>query len=180
MSFLSAFLFSLSANLDNFIIGASYELSQRRITLWENFLIAIIGTIGTYLSMLLGKFIANFLPSSTANLLGAFIIIAMGLYFIIDGLRHHDEPPQPPKTISLKNTLVLGFCLTLNNFGVGVASSITGLHIDLVCTMNFIFSMVLLYLGKVASDHVIGKFISLYSDIIAGFLLVILGALETF
>lgn len=184
MKFLTAILFGVSANLDNLVIGTSYEISNKRITLFDNFLIAIIGTIGTFLSMSIGTFLSKLLPNEMANLLGAFVLILMGVYFTFQSILNKNNDTKSLnnsyKNISFKATIVLAIGLTLNNLGVGVASSVTGLSIPLVCIFNFIFSIGTIILGQSLGDHVVGKLLGKYSGIISGIILIILGTIECF
>ncbi len=49
MPFILALLFSLSSNLDNFVIGFSYGVQNKRIALVPNMIIAPITAVVTYL-----------------------------------------------------------------------------------------------------------------------------------
>lgn len=180
MEILSAILFGLSSNLDNFIIGISYEIGKKKITFLDNLLIAFIGTIGTFLSMEVGKLISSILPNYLSNFLGAFTIVVMGVYFTIQSVFKKNSESAKLKDLNLKTTLVLSLGLTLNNLGVGIAASATGLNIPLVCFLNFILSLLTIFLGQVLGGKVFGRLLGKYGDITSGILLIILGLIEIF
>ena len=82
-SFLSAVIFSMSSNLDNFVIGLAFGIKKIKIGFLPNLLIALITVTGTVASMYVGKIAASFLPRALTDLLGASIIILLGLYFVL-------------------------------------------------------------------------------------------------
>lgn len=180
MEFLSAILFGLSSNLDNFIIGISYEIGKKKITFLDNLIIAIVGTIGTYLSMEVGKLISSILPNYLSNFLGAFTIVIMGVYFTIQSVIKKNSEDAKLKDLNLKTTIILAFGLTLNNLGVGIAASATGLNIPLVCFFNFILSLLTIFSGQILGGKVFGRILGKYGDITSGILLIILGVIEIF
>ena len=67
---ISACLFALSANIDNFPIGIAYGLRGMRIGAGGNLLIACLTSLGTAAAMLLGGGLARLIPPDTANALG--------------------------------------------------------------------------------------------------------------
>ena len=79
MAVLSLLLFSLSTNLDNFVIGLSYGIRGIRIRLEAGFLISGLVLVGTALSMALGQSLLCFLPLDFARLLGSVVMIGFGL-----------------------------------------------------------------------------------------------------
>lgn len=146
--FLSALLFSISSNLDNVVVGIAYGIKKINVKILANLIIAFVTSIGTYLSMSVGMYIAKFLPHYLANGLGAAVIIILGLYFVIQSIIKlnknskskelalkdiHDMVEYAVKPdldnsgdISIKEALTVAFGLTFNNLGTGVVASITG------------------------------------------------------
>lgn len=182
MALISAFIFSLSSNIDNLVIGISYGIKKERISMVSNIIIAIITTIGTYISMEFGKFICRFISNHISNLFGAATLILMGVYFVTQSIIEKEKEKKlddkQAKKMNLKDTLLLGLALASNNLGVGVAASITGLGVKWVVIFTFITSILTLSIGQSLGDHVIGKFIGKYDSLISGILLVILGIIE--
>lgn len=199
MNILSAILFSISSNLDNIVIGIAYGIKKIKIGFLSNFLIAIITSLGTFASMYLGKFIINFFPPVFTNLLGSGIILLLGLYFLIQSITNFSN--KNIKNISLKNSdsmieyakysdknnsghieikeaIAVGFGLTFNNIGTGIAASVAGVNILETILFTFIFSMLLITIGFYLGNKIFGKFFGKFAPLISGILLIILGILE--
>ncbi|AQS06900.1 sporulation membrane protein YtaF [Clostridium beijerinckii] len=199
---LSALLFSLSSNLDNLVIGIAYGIKKIRIGTAANLIVALVTSTGTFLSMLLGIYVSKFLPSFLSNSLGAGIIIILGLYFVIQSIFKLINNKKI-KELALKNTndmieyaeksdldksgdidkkeaLLVAFALTFNNFGTGVAASVTGVNIELTVILTFIISICTLKLGERAGNHILGKFLGKFAPLISGLLLISLGVIELF
>ncbi len=79
---LTILLIAISSNLDNIGIGISYGIRKINIPFSSNLLIAVITSIGTFLSILLGQTIYHFLSPKAATLLGGSIIIVAGIWVI--------------------------------------------------------------------------------------------------
>ncbi|MEQ3337372.1 sporulation membrane protein YtaF [Clostridium butyricum] len=198
--FLSALLYSLSSNLDNLVIGIAYGVKKIKIGLISNLIIATVTSIGTLISMSVGKFISVFLPTSLTNMLGAVIIMLLGLYFLIQSilklipksysnslaLKNVDEimdyaeksDSDNSGTLNIKEAFVVSLGLMLNNLGTGLAASITGVNVSITVICTFILSIALLMLGKSIGHNILGSICGKYAPLISGVLLIILGIFE--
>lgn len=198
--FLSALLYSLSSNLDNLVIGIAYGVKKIKIGITPNLIIATVTSIGTLISMSVGKFISGFLPTSLTNMLGAVIIMLLGLYFLIQSilklipksysnslaLKNVDEimdyaeksDSDNSGTLNIKEAFVVSLGLMLNNLGTGLAASITGVNLSITVICTFILSIALLMLGKSIGHNVLGSICGKYAPLISGVLLIILGIFE--
>lgn len=87
MNIISVLLFCISATLDNLAISIAYGFKKIAIPKLINFIIALISALGTLLAMLLGKIILRFFPLWLSNILGASIILILGIYFLIDFIK---------------------------------------------------------------------------------------------
>ncbi|OBU40065.1 hypothetical protein AYY26_06980 [Photobacterium phosphoreum] len=180
MSFLLALIFSLSSNLDNFVIGLTYGVKNERIPLKANAIIAFITAFITFLSMLGGKLITQLIPNHVSNELGSVIFILMGCWFIgSDLIKKQQQQQQEQHTVlNFKGAVMLGLLLSINNIGVGILGSITKLNITLVVTLTFVTGMFLTYAGNHIGHSVIGNIVGKYNDLISGSLLILLGILS--
>lgn len=198
--FLSALLYSLSSNLDNLVIGIAYGVKKIKIGITPNLIIATVTSIGTLISMSVGKFISGFLPTSLTNMLGAVIIMLLGLYFLIQSilklipksysnslaLKNVDEimdyaeksDSDNSGTLNIKEAFVVSLGLMLNNLGTGLAANITGVNVSITVICTFILSIALLMLGKSIGHNVLGSICGKYAPLISGVLLIILGIFE--
>ena len=102
-SFLSAVIFSMSSNLDNFVIGIAFGIKKIKIGFLPNLLIALITVAGTVASMYAGKIAASFLPRGLTDLLGASIIILLGLYFVLQSFSNLLNRKKRIRSIALKD-----------------------------------------------------------------------------
>lgn len=209
MHTLSVILFVVSASLDNLIVGIAYGVKNLKIPMSSNLLIAFISCAGTFVSMALGKFAIKFLFGHTANLIGSFILILLGLWFIINSLKKNDKVQKyeyknqsklecykfqceelltsPEKAdinnsghIDLKEAVVLGFALALNNIGLGIGASITGLNIILTSIFTFIFSLTTIPIGYVLGKKYIPNALENKANLISGIIIILLGLYEMF
>lgn len=205
MNFLSPLLLSISSNLDTFTVGASYGIKKMRMTKSSLLLIATITSIGTFISMYLGKIISIFLNPNISNIFGSILLSLVGVYFIIEHVRiekkHRGEDTscyvesnskykvilEEPSIvdidisyeISINEALLLSFALTINNLGVGVAASITGVNIPLSIFFNFIVTIISFYLGYFIGNSYLSKFFGKYATLVSGIILILLGIYET-
>lgn len=199
---LSALLYSLSSNLDNLVVGIAYGIKKINISIIANLTIAIITSMGTLLAMSIGTYITNFFPISVTNSVGSVIIIILGTYFVLQSILNLKNNNKA-KDIALKNATdmveyaeksdfdnsgdlnikeasLVGIGLMLNNLGTGLAASITGVNLQITVISTFIFSILILLLGKFIGNNVLGSFCGKYAPLFSGILLIILGIIEFF
>jgi putative Mn2+ efflux pump MntP len=77
-------LISISSNTDSFAVAIAYGIKKVKITILANLSIAIVSSLGTFLSMSVGQMISGYLPQSIASKLGSAVLIvgaAMGEKF---------------------------------------------------------------------------------------------------
>ena len=205
MHIFSTLLFALSANIDNFTVGIAYGVKKIRIGICSNILIAIFSGIGTFLSMSIGYFVSRFIPSNVSNLLGSLILIGIGLWFIKSYFfkrivnqtnkqnsggeisKYTDLLDNPCKadiddsgSIDIKESITLSLALTINNFGLGIGASITGLNIILTTLLTFIFSILAIIIGYCLGNSYLSKFFGKYAPLFSSIIIVILGLYEIF
>jgi putative sporulation protein YtaF len=206
MHLLSAVLFAFSSNIDNLTVGIAYGIKKTKIQLSGNILIAIITSIGTFLSMTVGRLITSIISVRVANSLGSIILVAIGLWFIFDFIRNERknynksintessellgykkimESPEIADVdhsgyIDVKEAVSLALALTINNLGTGVAASITGINIPLAVAATFIFSIVTLEVGGIIGNSAFSKIFGKYTNFVSGVIIVILGVYEMF
>ncbi len=196
----SSLLFSLSFNLDNIVIGAAYGIKKIKIGIRANLIIAAVTSVGTYLSMSLGKYISEFFPDSCANTLGAAAVGLLGLYFIIQSIVKLIRNTKPKElalkdvddmmeyavksdldrngNIDKKEAFLIALGLMLNNLGTGITASITKVNVPLTTTATFFLSILTVLLGQAVGNRAFGRVFGKYAPLFSGILLVILGFFE--
>ena len=91
-------LLAVSSSLDNLGTGVSYGLRNVCISLSLNLVIAIFNSSGTLLSMLFGKVVSGILRPNIAGLVGAILLIAIGAWIFIAGIRKKGPETAPGST----------------------------------------------------------------------------------
>mgnify|MGYP000876367951 CR=1 FL=1 len=202
MHLLSTLLFAFSANIDNFTIGIAYGIKKIKICWLNNLLIACVTSAGTFISMAAGLAVSQFLTASAANAIGSIILILIGSWIIKDfflkkekpqkptgkasGIRKYDQILNDPETadndhsgtIDSRESLVLALALTVNNFGLGLGASITGLNIYATVISTFFFSLISIALGCLVGKSCISKFSGKFAPLISGLIILLLGVYE--
>ena len=191
MHILSSLLFAFSANIDNFVVGLSYGIKKIKIGLVSNLLIALISMTGTILSMLAGKVILRFVPENMSNSIGSIMLILIGSWTIVKPLLENKHPEDilenPEKadkdnssSIDGKESIALACALTINNVGLGIGASITGLNVAITSLMTFIFSLCMIMMGYTFGSHYLSKAFGRRAAVVSGLIIIILGIYEMF
>lgn len=205
MHLLSIILLSVSANLDNFTIGMAYGIKGVKIRLWDNLIIAIVSCIGTFLSMSAGKALTGFISPEAGNKIGSCILILMGLWVIASSFQkkgnkeekeknraevscqeiqtekvEDEEKEKNQEKISWKEAVTLAVALTINNIGLGIAASITGLSPYLTSVYTFFISFLLIWLGQAIGRAYLAKLFGKYAVFVSGGIILMLGMYDIF
>jgi len=199
---ISILLFAFSANIDNLTVGIAYGIKKIKIGLLSNLLIALITAIGTFVSMAVGLAVSKILTASIANVVGSVILILIGIWIIKDFFLKKKTPEikeqkkpnltncgqilrEPEKAdsdhsgiIDLKESLILAFALTINNFGLGIGASITGLNIYATVICTLFFSVIFIGLGCLVGRSYLSTLLGKFAPLISGLIIVVLGIYE--
>lgn len=195
MNVMPILIFVLGANFDNIAVGTAYGFKGIKLSTKMNLLIAIITSVGTLLSMSLGLIIYTLLPHNFTNLLGGLLIIILGLYFLKDFFKNaitkkndgdlKEILNEPEKAdidhsgdIDFKEAITLGSALTLNNFGMGIGASISGMNIFLTSILTFLFSVISFRIGCNIGSKFNDSFLHKYANLISSLILIVLGLIE--
>ncbi|MCF6092970.1 sporulation membrane protein YtaF [Microaerobacter geothermalis] len=107
LNFLSLLILSFAVSLDGLGVGVTYGLRKVNIPLRSIFIIVLCSAFVMVLSMQLGFFIYRFFDPSLAKMIGAVILILIGLWAIYNmyrGQREQEElyAPSPILSIEIK------------------------------------------------------------------------------
>lgn len=94
LPFLSLILLALAVSLDGFGVGASYGIRKIKIPLVSVIIIALMSGVVMYASMYIGVWLAACFSPNLATMLGAIILIAIGIWAIWQMLRHKEDDGQ--------------------------------------------------------------------------------------
>ncbi|WP_423250504.1 sporulation membrane protein YtaF [Clostridium perfringens] len=196
MSFLSILLFVIASSLDILVVSLAYGLKDIKINFSSTLVIASISALGTFISMILGKFLVDLIPVKLGDIIGGLVLLALGFYSIYSYFKekkiltsHNSENNSSPTfilenpevadkdksgNIDFKESLALSLALALNNFGLGIGASISGLNIAFTTISTFIISLIFISLGFYLSKTIKSKNISKNSNLISGIIIIIL------
>ena len=196
MSFLSILLFVIAASLDILVVSLAYGLKDIKINFSSTLVITSISALGTFISMILGKFLVDLIPVKLGDIIGGLVLLVLGFYSIYSYFKekkiltsHNSENNSSPTfilenpevadkdksgNIDFKESLALSLALALNNFGLGIGASISGLNIAFTTILTFIISLIFISLGFYLSKTIKSKNISKNSNLIAGIIIIIL------
>lgn len=196
MSFLSILLFVIAASLDILVVSLAYGLKDIKINFSSTLVITSISALGTFISMILGKFLVDLIPIKLGDIIGGLVLLLLGFYSIYSYFKekkiltsHNSENDSSPTfilenpevadkdksgNIDFKESLALSLALALNNFGLGIGASISGLNIAFTTISTFIISLIFISLGFYLSKTIKSKNISKNSNLIAGIIIIIL------
>ncbi|HAX50837.1 manganese efflux pump [Muricomes intestini] len=200
MHLISSLLFAISANIDSFIVGLSYGIKKSNISLLKSTIISLVTLIGTVTAILLGAEISRFLPASSSQAIGCALLIGLGLYYIIKSLYTYlsmkfkkvevkaseftsdskDNSQAEDSLLTIKEGLFLGLTLSINNIGMGIGASITGLKLLPTALLSLIISVTFLYAGNVIGKTKVPPISDRTADVLSGLILVGLGIYELF
>lgn len=180
---LSSLLFGLSANADCVVVGLSYGIKKTAIGWFSNFLVGFICFSGTLLSMVLGKGVLLFLPEQFTRIIGSLIIILIGIigmlrYFI--NKNSGKEEKIPAAKLGLRDSILVGFALAVNNIALGIGAGITGLLVLPTAFCSFLFSLFFLSLGNQIGLSKLSALIGRLAEPLANLLMICLGVYELF
>jgi putative sporulation protein YtaF len=193
--FMQVILIGIASNLDNAGVGIAYGVRGIRISKSANFMIAMISLLMTMLSGIVGAWLSMYISSFVSHLIGAIVIVSVGIYVLYQPFRKRKSVEKPTnhnliqrilqqpeeadldrsKTISFKESLILGSALGINALAGGFDAGVTHLHVLSTSVAVGFFSFAVLGL----TDYVGRKYIAVKFDklatILSGILLILLG-----
>jgi putative sporulation protein YtaF len=198
MHWISILFIAFASNLDNLGIGISFGIRSTKIPILSNAMIAGITMAGTYLSMEMGLFISGYISDNAANLIGATLIIMIGMWTIMSSLRNKSKEQVNPKgssligmirnpavadvdhnnVISLSESFTLGTALALNNIATGIGAGATGVSPLWTTLIAGLFSLLFVGYGSQVGHLIARTRFRRYSNFTAGILLILIGIYE--
>ncbi|MCB6202445.1 manganese efflux pump [Extibacter muris] len=190
MHLISSILFALSANIDTLIVGISYGIKKERVPFAENIVISLITFAGTIFSIYMGLQLTLFIPASAAQKIGCIVLIILGLYYTVKSIIEYRQGKLPPddwdnpeaeppdKTISLKEAILIACALTVNNMGMGIGASISGMKLIPTSIATLLICMVFLHAGNKIGRIGVSGALKRWAGPVSGMILIVLGLYE--
>ncbi|HLS34808.1 MAG TPA: sporulation membrane protein YtaF [Bacillota bacterium] len=172
----------IAVSLDGFGVGISYGMRNIHVPFIGISIITLCSGIVVFLSMTLGNYVINFIPSYYTSFFGGIILILIGLFVLLNTiiqkaktnkkLNHRLKSFQSLKTviqtpekadldksgvISIHEALLLGIALALDAFGAGIGAAFIGysplLTTLLIACMSGAFLFTGLQIGLLLSKN---------------------------
>ena len=175
---ISILLFSLASNIDNLIIFTSINVNNNKLKFYHFVIISLVSSIITGLTMKYAHYITLLISIQITNLIGASLLIILGLILISSYLIKRPLQKFLANTITPKFIFALSFGLSINNIPTAISASLTGLPILTSSITIFINSMLFLYLGIYLKTKAFQNILSKYANLITGIMLIILGIFQ--
>lgn len=138
MEFASILLLSIAGASDSFLIGFNYGVKQVRIGRISNLFISAICFAGTLFSMLCGRCLGGFLTPGCGGVIGGMALLLCGGVMLCAAAKPEGKGKEGPladpvlvdkdmsKVIELRESLLIGVLLALNNIGMGIGAGMAG------------------------------------------------------
>lgn len=188
MSFAAILILAVSLSMDALGIGISYGLRGIRVPWKARLVICAISMTVTGAAVGLGSVLLRIIPAQAAKLLGCGMLLILGLGIIVQGFRKRkEENPfscdfDRSKAIETAEALYLGAALSVDSFGAGVSSAVSGMNSVLVPVFAGLVQMLFLWGGGLLGRRL--KLVRLKNPgvfvYLSGGLLVVLAVLRWF
>lgn len=184
MDIIPVILFAVSSNIDSLILGISLGMRGINLDITSNTIISSVTFIFTVVSMYLGRFLSDFLPEHTAVLAGNITLIMIGIYYIQkyflkkrEEFLYLDDKSEfaEKRILSMKQSFILALMLSINNFGLGIGASISGLSLYLGAAFSLAVGFLFLNSANLLGKNLVSKIFGEYGELISGIFIVILG-----
>jgi putative Mn2+ efflux pump MntP len=151
----SAVALGISANSENLLVGLALGLRGTRIGKLGNLMIAVLTTVATLLPQAVGRSFRDVMPIQAPDVIAGLLLVGLGFLNIWRD-RHRQQaqagpvtlPPGVGPRINIREALIIGSALSINNVGLGFAGGIAGLNYLAVGLSVAGFSLLLLWLGE--------------------------------
>jgi putative sporulation protein YtaF len=199
VDFLTYILLAVVLSIDGFGVGLSYGIRKIRVPFLPIMLIVFCSVLAMAFSIFAGQLVAGFIPYRLAGFLGGTILLLVGFWQLIEGLKKYKDNPvlvsiklktlglvlqiihEPESAdidksgdINYKEALLLGIALNIDVIGVGLGAGVAGYSFILV-PFATIAILLALYLGLNIGEKSAAGFLGRKGYIIPGLVLILLG-----
>ena len=178
MDFLSISILGIATNLDNLFIGIAFGARKRRITLFQNLLIALISAVTAFVTCLFAALISSHF-AVYANIAGSIFLLLLGLCGL---LRPASASPDSPldQPLHIKETALLGGSLAINCLPVAIGAGSAGVSPLGLSASIFLFSVFVLAVGTHFGNKLASCCRERTLNALSSLLLILIGAWELF
>lgn len=196
MHWFSIVAIGIAANLDNLGIGLSFGARSTKVPLLSNLLIAFLSMAATYLAMSAGIFLSHLISPSWGNLIGGIVVVLIGVWGLRSSLKRRrklvsDAELDEQMTrmaersdkdgnhiISWGESISLGFALSFNCIGSGLAAGVSGVSPLFSALSVGLFSLLTVDIGVRLGSKIAKSWFGKYSELLGCLLLIVIGCYE--
>lgn len=199
MNLVASVLLALALSIDGLGVGLAYGIRKIKVSFLPIILITSCSIPAMTVSILIGRLAGGFIPYRAAGMIGGTILVLVGLWQLIEGLKkyrnnpvlltinlktlglvlqviHKPENADMDKSgnIDYKEALLLGIALNIDVMGAGLGAGIAGYSLFLIPFVPAALLLALytgLLIGKKESQGFWGK----KGHMLPGTILVLLG-----
>ncbi len=197
---------AITLSIDALGIGISYGVRGINIPLFSKFIISIQTFLIITISLFLGNVVFSFFPTTIRNYTGVIILIALGVFMIIEAYLPKKEKTETVRTFSIKQAgitikiiksppvcdfnksnkiepfeaLYLGLALSIDSFGVSFGSGAFGVFSIFLPLFAVFFQILFLSIG-ISSGRKISNISKLSENTwitVSGCILIFMGILK--
>lgn len=197
---------AITLSIDALGIGISYGVRGINIPLFSKFIISIQTFLIITISLFLGNIVFSFFPTAIRNYTGVIILIALGVFMIIEAYLPKKEKTETVRTFSIKQAgitikiiksppvcdfnksnkiepfeaLYLGLALSIDSFGVSFGSGAFGVFSIFLPLFAVFFQILFLSIG-ISSGRKISNISKLSENTwitVSGCILIFMGILK--
>ena len=178
-------IMSIALSVDALGIGISYRLNGVLIPLRTKIIIGVVTTAIMIGALMVGGLFHNGLPGQISKLLGAGVLIVIGIVFIRNSLFQDEEATYDfdhSREIGPLEGLLLAVALSADSVGAGIAVASTGVNSFFLGIMVGFMQLFFLSLAEYLVEHVplVKRFNNKICGIVSGCLLILIGLLRCF
>lgn len=192
MHWVSVAVLAAAASADCIIIGLNYAVKGVRISHVSNAFMALLCFCGTFLSMLAGRAVSVVLHPAWAELAGGILFVGLGAWMLRGAVfprkeavrQHYSENPEivdkdASKVIELRESLLIGLLLVVNNIGIGIGGGVAGIPVLTAPAACAVASFLFIRIGVAIGSRINSPAASKALEIASALLILLLGARET-
>lgn len=185
---INSILLALSSSFDSLGIGITYGIKNMKISKISRLILFTISCFVSFSSILLGNFINNFISNSFANLIGCSVLVFIGVSMIFKSISNSNNVKNNyydfnnSNLIDPRESIALGFALSLDSLGIGISYSLTDSTSFLFPFFIGIFQVVFLNLGIFCGKKIknISNLPDFVCSLVSGILLILFGIFRLF
>lgn len=176
--FFSILILAISSSIDSLGIGITYGLKKIQLKKWARLILFFVSISVTILSIISGNILKNIFSEKFFKLIGTIILVFMGLFIVFKkDYENQTFDLDNSNDIDIKESLILGIALSLDNFCIGIGAISLGINMFIFALAIAFLQFAFLSLGNFLGIH-LSSFNKVPQSIwtkLSGILLILIG-----